>query len=65
MIDRTRAFWSRKTGRILSREDAREILTNVTGFFQLLGEWDRKLQAKSEQEDVSCGDSNQRRKEIA
>jgi len=65
MIDRTRSFWGRKTGRILSREDAREILANVTGFFQLLDEWDRKHRANKQGEDSNYVETSQHREEIA
>jgi hypothetical protein len=41
LIDRTRAVWQRRLGRDLSREDARQIAENVTGFFAILGEWSR------------------------
>jgi len=40
MIDRTRAFWAEKTGGIMSDEDAREILANISEFFRLLSKWD-------------------------
>ena len=60
IIDRTRTLWGRKTGRILSQEEAREILTNVTRFFQLLGEWDKK-----QCEDKDCDKTDQHGKKIA
>jgi len=40
-IDRTRRLWQPRIGRELSREDARQIAENVTGFFALLAEWSR------------------------
>ena len=39
-LDETRRFWQSRTSRRLSREDAREISSNITGFFQVLLEWD-------------------------
>ena len=39
LIDRTLAVWKPRLGRDLSREDAREIAENVTGFFAILAEW--------------------------
>ena len=33
LIDRTRQVWQPRLGRDLSREDARQIAENVTGFF--------------------------------
>ena len=41
LIDRTRDVWQSRLGRDLSREDARQITENVTGFFALLAEWAR------------------------
>jgi len=41
LTDRTREVWQSRLGRDLSREDARQITENVTGFFALLAEWSR------------------------
>jgi len=41
LTDRTRQVWQPRFGRDLSREDARQIAANVTGFFALLAEWSR------------------------
>jgi hypothetical protein len=41
LTDRTREVWQSRLGRNLSREDARQITENVTGFFALLAEWSR------------------------
>ena len=41
LIDRTRKVWQPRLGRDLSREDARQIAENVTGFFSVLAEWAR------------------------
>ena len=40
-IDRTRQVWNPRMGRDLSREDARQVAENVTGFFAVLAEWSR------------------------
>jgi hypothetical protein len=40
-IDQTRAIWQKQTERHLTREDGREIVENMTGFFRILQEWDR------------------------
>lgn len=40
-IDRTIALWRPRLGREISREDARQIAENVTGFFAILAEWSR------------------------
>ena len=42
VLDQTIAFWSQRTGQVLSREDARQIVVNVSGFFQVLEEWARR-----------------------
>jgi len=41
LIDRTIALWQPRLRRDLSREDARQIAENVTGFFAILAEWSR------------------------
>jgi hypothetical protein len=41
LIDRTRQVWTSRLGRDLSREDARQIAENVTGFFAILADWSR------------------------
>jgi hypothetical protein len=39
---RTIAFWQPRTSRRLAAEDAREIMENLTGFFRVLAEWDKR-----------------------
>src|SRR5947208_10574518 len=39
LIDRTVALWQRRLGRDLTRENAREIVENVAGFFNTLAKW--------------------------
>ncbi len=41
LIRRTREVWQPRLGRDLSREDARQIAANITGFFSVLAEWSR------------------------
>ena len=41
LIDRTREVWKPRLGRDLTRENARQIAENVTGFFSILAEWSR------------------------
>ena len=41
LVGRTRKVWRPRLGRELSREDARQIAANVTGFFSVLAEWSR------------------------
>lgn len=38
-IDETLAYWQPRAQRQLTREDAREIIENVSGFFSILQEW--------------------------
>lgn len=40
-LDQTLEFWQPRTKRKLTREDAREINENLTGFFRVLMEWAR------------------------
>lgn len=40
MIRQTVTTWSDYTGEKFSDENARQILENISGFFQLLCEWD-------------------------
>jgi hypothetical protein len=39
LIEQTRRLWHSRLGRDVSREDARQIAKNVTGFFAVLAEW--------------------------
>ena len=41
-IQDTVDFWTQKTGKKVSEEDAREIISNTSGFFALLREWDER-----------------------
>jgi hypothetical protein len=41
LIDQTIALWQPRLRRDLSPEDARQIVENVTGFFNILTEWSR------------------------
>lgn len=40
-VERAIALWEPRAGRKLRGEDAREIIENLTGFFQVLQEWER------------------------
>ena len=40
-IERTRGVWQPRVGRDLSRDEAKQIAANVTGFFSILAEWSR------------------------
>ena len=41
LLRSTGEVWQPRLGRDLSREDARQMVENVTGFFALLAEWSR------------------------
>ncbi|WP_136660605.1 hypothetical protein [Nitratireductor sp. XY-223] len=43
-LDRTIEIFQTRTDRPLTREDAREMIENVTGFFRILGEWNQAEQ---------------------
>jgi hypothetical protein len=44
-VDETVAFWQKRSKRQLTREDGRQIIENLTGFFRILQEWDRAERA--------------------
>ena len=50
LLDLTLEVWQPLSARQLSDEDAREILTNVTGFFGVLARWDRDLRQSDRRE---------------
>jgi hypothetical protein len=41
LIEQTLRVWQPRLGRRLSREDGRQIVENITGFFGLLAKWSR------------------------
>jgi len=55
LIDQTVELWQPRSRRALSREDARQMVENVTGFFVVLAEWSRAEATPSakDQEDES------------
>jgi len=48
LIDRTIELWRQRLQHDLSREDARQIVKNVTGFFTILAEWSQAEMTVSE-----------------
>jgi hypothetical protein len=42
IINQTIAFWGERSGQEFSQEDAREMVANVSGFFTVLAEWERR-----------------------
>ena len=55
LIDQTLEFWQALSPKTLTREDAREMIENVTGFFQLLKEWQLADQLSASYEDTPQG----------
>jgi hypothetical protein len=45
LLDQAIEFWQTRTPRTLTREDAREIVENLTGFFDLLLIWEAAEEA--------------------
>jgi len=41
LIKQTLAVWQPRADRVLTEEDARQIIENTVGFFRLLHEWDK------------------------
>lgn len=54
-LDQTIKVWQPYSERTLTREDAREITTNLAGFFRVLMEWERedRVQRLSVKQDQS------------
>jgi hypothetical protein len=42
IIERTLEIWQPRTSRKLTREDGRQMVENISGFFDVLGEWEAK-----------------------
>ena len=41
LVGRTREVWQPRLGRDLTRDEAKQIATSITGFFAVLAEWSR------------------------
>ena len=48
LIDSTMRLWQQRMRRDISREDARQIIEQVTGFFDVLKEWERDSSAAND-----------------
>jgi hypothetical protein len=57
LIDQTIAIWQKRTERKLTREDGREIIENISGFFSILQEWERKERAAQRARTALSSDS--------
>jgi hypothetical protein len=56
LIDRTLEFWQPRSSQTLTREDAREIIENVTGFFRVLQKWQVADQPAAAHQDTPHGE---------
>lgn len=55
LIEETIAHWQPLSRRVLTREDAREMIENISGFFAILLEWDEaERQCTSSKESTSA-----------
>lgn len=57
LIEKALATWQPRASRKLTREDAREIIENFTGFFRTLLEWEAAV--KDSTDIVPVGDEQQ------
>ncbi|MGH8646771.1 MAG: hypothetical protein ACREX4_20850 [Gammaproteobacteria bacterium] len=64
LIDRTIELWQPRLRRELSREDGRQIVENVTGFFSTLAEWSR-AEAATPANDIGDQTGPQQHRRIA
>lgn len=46
LLDRAIALYQPRAPRPLTRDDAREIVGNIAGFFSVLAEWDRRARER-------------------
>ena len=53
LIEQTRAVWQPRLGRDLTRDEAKQITANITGFFAVLAEWVRTEAQGAEHDAVS------------
>ena len=56
LIDRTIETWQPRLERDLSREDARQIVESVIGFFSILSEWSKADQTEPTIGRGNCGE---------
>ena len=54
LLDEALEIFQPRTSRRLSREDAREIYVNLTGFFRVLQDWERVEREKIAREGTSA-----------
>ena len=61
LVERTTALWQPRLGRELTREDARQIVENVTGFFSILHEWSKANDNDNRESSAATGSGEARR----
>lgn len=49
LIDYTIEFWTRYSGRPMTREEAREAIRNIVGYIDTLARWDVELRMKNKE----------------
>lgn len=54
-IQETIDFWEKRAGMKFTREDARQMIENVTGYFRILNEWDRRENGKEKAMSLESG----------
>ena len=42
MVEQTLSIWQPRAPRALAADDAHQIIANITGYFRILEDWDRK-----------------------
>jgi len=47
LIDQTIYVWRGRSGGAISREDAREMINNISGFFEVLAAWELTIHSKN------------------
>jgi len=57
ILNDTIAFWSERSGREISQEDAREMVANVSGFFTVLADWDRRANTEAQERELTSESS--------
>ena len=55
LTEHTIAVWQPRLRRRLTKEDAREIAENITGFFTILAEWSRQEGCDGSETNTSGG----------
>lgn len=56
--DEVLAFWQRRSLRRLQRGDARQIAANMTGFFRVLLDWEKRERMEAKADKIEGSDAN-------